>query len=284
MNIRPDLHMHSTASDGVLSPERLVARAAQEGVTVMAITDHDSFRGVDSLWGKATPIPVIPGVELSIRGMKNLHLLGYGTAEATELRAKVEELARKRETRAAQMLEKLSALGMPLKESDIEHEGSLGRPHIARAMVKAGYVRKMQEAFEKYLGDGKPAYVSGERLSMEEALPLMRRNGFVPVLAHPIQLGQDEPTLCALLKSWQEQGLMGVEVFHPSQTSHGYARLERMVRRMGFLVTGGSDFHQEDDTHGLPGCTVKDWGQAAEDLARLQEEICNMDRSIHVDL
>ncbi len=270
--------MHTTASDGALSPDTLVARAAAASVTIMAVTDHDSFRGADSLIGKATPIPVIPGVELSIRGMKNLHLLGYGSGEAKELRIVVADLARKREARGACMLDKLRALGMPLDPASIEHEGSLGRPHIAKAMVKAGYVSSVQEAFERYLGDGKPAYVSGERLSMEEALPLMRRNGFVPVLAHPIQLGKDDVTLRSLLGYWQSLGLMGVEVYHPSQTSHGYGALDSMVRHMGFLVTGGSDFHQEDDCHGLPGCTAGDWQRADEDLAKLQEAIGRMKR------
>lgn len=278
MNIRPDLHMHTTASDGALSPMQLANRAAAAGVTVMAVTDHDSFRGADSLRACKTPIPVIPGVELSIRGMKNLHLLGYGISEAAELRQTVEDLAFKRENRAAQILEKLTAMGMPLQAETITYEGTLGRPHIARAMVKAGYVQSVQEAFERYLGDDKPAYVSGERLSMEEALPLMRRNGFVPVLAHPIQLGKDETTLQSLLTYWQSLGLMGVEVYHPSQTAHGYGSLDRMVRRMGLLVTGGSDFHVEDDNHGLPGCTADDWQQAEQDFAALQEAIDRMNR------
>lgn len=268
--------MHTTASDGTLSPVQLVERAAAAGVTVMAITDHDSFRGADSLRGMQTAIPVIPGVELSIRGMKNLHLLGYGTSEAPELRAVVAELARKRENRAARMLEKLASLGLPVREEAIRHEGSLGRPHIARAMMAMGYVQSVQEAFDRYLGDGKPAYVSGERLSMEEAIPLMRRNGFVPVLAHPIQLGKDDVTLQSLLGWWQSLGLMGVEVYHPSQSGHGFGALEQMVRRKGMLVTGGSDFHQEDDCHGLPGCTADAWHHAAQDVEKMQEAIDRM--------
>lgn len=268
--------MHTTASDGVLSPLQLVERAAEAGVTVMAITDHDSFAGVDSLRHTATRIPVIPGVELSIRGMKNLHLLGYGESEAPELRAVVAELACRREKRAALMLEKLDALGVRLQPEEIVCEGSMGRPHIAKAMVAAGYVSCVQEAFDRYLGDGKPAYVGGERLSMEETIPLLRRNGFVPVLAHPAQLGKDDTTLQSLLGWWQSLGLMGVEVFHPSQSSRGYGALERMVRRMGLLVTGGSDYHQDDDHHGMPGCTAPDWHNARQDVMRLMEAIHKM--------
>ena len=269
MMTRPDLHLHTSFSDGVLTPTQLVEKTASQGVSVMAVTDHDTFQGADSLRGMALPIPVIPGIELSLRGMRNLHLLGYGTGEARELRETVADLARKRETRAGRMLEKLAGLGMPLPAEGLTHEGTVGRMHIARAMVAAGYVATIQEAFDRYLGDGCPAYVPGERLSMEEALPLMRRSGFVPVLAHPTLLGLDDMTLRTLLASWQKQGLMGVEVYHPSRAGRGVDALTRMARRMGLLVTGGSDFHQEGDSHGLPGCTADAWLDADRDVQAL---------------
>ena len=268
---KPDLHMHTSFSDGVLSPAQLVEKAASLGVTVMAVTDHDTFRGADSLRGMQLPIPVIPGVELSLRGMRNLHLLGYGRGEAGELRQTVADLARKREARAVAMLEKLAALGMPLQAEGLAHEGTVGRAHIARAMVAAGYVATVQEAFDRYLSEGCPAYVPGERLSMEEALPLLRRSGFVPVLAHPTLLGVDDMTLRTLLGSWQRLGLMGVEVYHPSRAGRGFDALARMARRMGLLVTGGSDFHQEGDSHGLPGCTADHWPHADMDVQALEQ-------------
>ncbi|MGN0972778.1 MAG: PHP domain-containing protein [Aristaeellaceae bacterium] len=268
---RPDLHMHTSFSDGVLSPAQLVEKAASLGVSVMAVTDHDTFQGADSLRGMPLPIPVIPGIELSLRGMRNLHLLGYGTGEARALRDTVADLARKRESRAASILEKLAALGMPLQAESLAHEGTVGRAHIARAMVAAGYVATVQEAFDRYLGEGCPAYVPGERLSMEEALPLMRRNGFVPVLAHPALLGLDDMALRTILGSWQQLGLMGVEVYHPSRAGRGFGALARMTRRMGLLVTGGSDFHQEGDSHGLPGCTADSWTHADRDVQALME-------------
>lgn len=261
--------MHTTSSDGALSPLQLVEKVAAAGVTVMAITDHDSMEGVDALRGVETLIPVLQGVELSIRGMKNLHLLGYGVGEAHELRAVLRDLAEKRESRGARILEKLEALGMPIDAASMDYQGSLGRPHIAQAMVKAGYVRDIKEAFDRYLHDGGPAYVGGERLNMEEALALLRRNGFVPVLAHPAELGIDDVTLRALLEAWQKQGLMGVEVYHPSQSGKGYAGLERMVRRMDLLLTGGSDFHREYDKHGMPGCISDAWVHAEDDLQAL---------------
>ena len=269
----PDLHMHTTASDGVLSPPDLVDFAARRGVTVMAVTDHDTFEGADRLRGMPTAIPVLTGVELSMADMKGLHLLGYGLSEAPELRRTVRELAAKRLTRAARMVDKLTQMGMPLDDAQLCEgwDGTVGRPHIARAMVARGYVATVEEAFARYIGDGGPAYVPSERLTMAQALALLRRSGFVPVLAHPAELEKDGMTLRMLIEAWQKQGLMGVEVFHPSQERQGFAPLEQMVRRMGLLVTGGSDYHCDDRRHGQPGCTAIHWRNAEADVSALMD-------------
>lgn len=271
MRCSPDLHLHSTYSDGVLSPELLAYEAGLAGVNVMAVTDHDTFAGSDALRAMEQPIPVIAGVELSIRDMHSLHLLGYGTARGDELRSRVLDLADKRVERARSMLDKLAQLGMPLDWRVLErkYSGTVGRPHIARAMVHEGYVGSMQEAFERYLGHDKPAYVPGERLNMEEALGLMRRSGFVPVLAHPYELNQPNELLVALVEKWQRQGLMGMEVYHPSARGKGFEQLDRMARRMGLLVTGGSDFHQENDKHGRIGSMCRDWQRSDDDMQAL---------------
>lgn len=272
--MKPDLHMHSTFSDGVLSPMELVEKAAALGVEVMAITDHDTFAGIDSLQGTATTIPVITGVELSLRDMKGLHLLGYGRSAALPLRQKVAELAQKRVVRAKTMVQRLCDLGMPIDWDEMTrgYAGTVGRAHIGRALMAAGYVHSMQEAIDRFIGEGKPAYVAGKRLSMAEALPLMRQSGFVPVLAHPMLLEKDDITLRTLLGHWKNQGLMGVEVYHPS--AMGYTqRLESMARGMNMLVTGGSDFHKEGDSHGMPGCMCRAWTRAGEDLACLMDAL-----------
>lgn len=269
---KPDLHTHSTSSDGVLSPWELVCTAAEVGVTTLAITDHDTFDGVDSLRGRELPVEVIAGVELSLRDMHGLHLLGYGTCAAPELREAVQTLADKRRSRARQMVDKLAGLGMPMDDDELWGRcgGTIGRLHIARAMVAKGYTATIQEAFERWIGHDGPAYVAGERLSMAEALSLMQRGGFVPVLAHPAELGKDDMTLRALLESWQKQGLMGVEVYHPSQRGRGFAALDATARRMGLLVTGGSDFHAAGDKHGALGCMADMWSRRDEDLAALK--------------
>ena len=188
--MKPDLHTHTTSSDGLLTPAELVALADKHRVTLLAVTDHDTFDGAAQLLGKPTPMPILQGVELSLRDMSGLHLLGYGRGMDTPLHRKVRALSQLRLGRARQMVEKLNALGYPLDYDEIAREakGSVGRPHIARAMVSHGYVADTREAFDRFLADGAPAYVAGERLSMAEALPLMRESGFVPVLAHPMEL------------------------------------------------------------------------------------------------
>ena len=267
---RPDLHTHSTFSDGVLSPSLLVEKAVSMGVTVMAVTDHDTFEGCDSLRDAALPIPVIPGVELSLRDMPGLHLLGYGLTSAPVLRGRVAELARMRVGRAEAMVRRLRDMGIALDWERITAacRGTVGRAHVARALVAEGHVATMQEAFERYLGEGKPAYVPGERMSMAEALPLLRGEGFVPVLAHPALLNKDDMTLRQLLEAWADRGLMGVEVYHPSLMGRE-AALERMARSMGLLVTGGSDYHQDGDSHGQMGATAEGWQRAEEDMTVL---------------
>ena len=267
-----DLHMHSTASDGVLSPRELVEKAASLGVTVCAITDHDALNGAESLRDTPLPVQLIPGVELSLNDMRSLHLLGYGLGRDMPLHRKVTQLAQNRIARARAMASLMDKENVPVDIERIlaEHPGSVGRPHLAREMVKMGYVPDVQEAFQRYLKEGRPCYVAGDRLCMKEALALMRESGFVPVLAHPYQLKVEENHLPALLRAWQQQGLMGVEVYHPSAATRGYAGLDHLARRMGLLVTGGSDFHQEGDAkHGMPGCTSGDWRQAEHDLAAL---------------
>lgn len=269
--LKPDLHLHSTASDGVLSPEELCKKACCLDVDVMAITDHDTFQGYEQLAGEALPLTLIQGAELSLRDRKNMHLLCYGVHRDTPLHAAVLDLAQKRTQRADQMLDLLHQAGMPLDRQQLlqSAQGSIGRPHIARAMVAQGYVHNLHEAFERFLGDGKPCYVGGERLSLTEALVLCRESRFIPVLAHPYEMGLSLNTLSLLLPEWQRQGLMGLEVYHPSAQGKGFAGLEHLARSHGLLITGGSDFHQEGDHHGLPGCTAAAWQKSGQDIEKL---------------
>lgn len=274
--MKPDLHTHTTSSDGLLTPRELVALADKHRVTLLAITDHDTFDGVAQLAGVQTPMPILPGVELSLRDMPGLHLLGYGSKTDTHLHHAVQKLSEMRLGRARQMVEKLCALGYPLDYDEIarDAQGSVGRPHIARAMVQHGYVADTHEAFDRFLADGAPAYVAGERLSMTEALPLMRQSGFVSVLAHPMELDKTDAALRYLLGTWQEQGLRGVEVYHPS-AGRAMPLLDLTARHTGFLVTGGSDFHGDGDRHGMVGCTAPLWPKAREDVEKLLQAVAD---------
>ena len=268
---KPDLHMHSTYSDGAAAPLGLVELAVQAGVDVMAVTDHDTFEGTDTLRGKTLPLRLIPGVELSLRDMPHLHLLGYGMGEAKALREATATLKQNRANRAEKIIDRLEAHGMPIDRERLHArvQGTVGRPHIAQAMIERGYVASIHEAFARYIGDDCPCYVASERFSMAEALRLMREGGFVPVLAHPLSLEVEEMRLYALVRHWQDQGLMGMEVFHPSAMGGEYAALDRMARRRNLLVTGGSDFHRANDSYADVGSTAVLWRHAEEDMNAL---------------
>lgn len=276
--MRPDLHLHTNCSDGVYGPELLLHECGQRGITHMAVTDHDTMSGSDMLFQFPTDIVCIPGVELSLKDMPGLHLLAYGMTDGALLREKLRTLTVLREERAMKMIDRLAELGMPLSYKELKakrvleggKDGTIGRPHIARAMVRAGYVRNMQEAFAKYIGNDRPAYVKAERMTAAEAIPLVNQVGFLPVLAHPRELKLEEPLLHALLDRLCELGLKGIEVYHPSAASKGFEPLDHMARSRGLLVTGGSDFHQENDgKHGGIGAMIPLWKSSEEDMQSL---------------
>lgn len=273
--MRADLHVHTTCSDGVWTPLEVARAAVAQRMDVLAITDHDALGGAEALAGEKLPLRVIPGVELSLRDMPGLHLLGYGVgAQAGPLRRRLRELASARESRAGEICRRLRALGYPLTVEELPRQGTVGRAHVARAMVERGWVSSTQEAFDRFLAEGAPAYVPGERLSMAEALELLNGCGVTPVLAHPALLPVDAQALPVLLRRWQEQGLQGVEVFHPAQAALGYGGLERQTRALGLLVTGGSDFHTpRPDRHGQLGAMIPFWSRAAEDVDALLKRV-----------
>lgn len=280
--IRPDLHLHTNCSDGVMSPELLLHECSQKGITLMAVTDHDTMSGSDALCRAESQIPVIPAVELSMAEMPGLHLLGYGLTRAEELRKKITELAEMRDRRAQMMIEKLKSMGMSISYKELlskrQLEGgkdsTIGRPHIARALVRAGYCRNMQEAFARYIGNDKPAYIRTERMHIEQAIELLNRCGFLPVLAHPRELQLEDYLLESLLDKYCMYGLKGIEVYHPSARAKGYAPLVRMASNRQLLVTGGSDFHQENDNkHGGIGSTIDAWESREKDISAFMEAL-----------
>ncbi|MDX9833284.1 MAG: PHP domain-containing protein, partial [Anaerolineae bacterium] len=225
---RVDLHSHTTASDGGLAPQDLVARAASLGIEVLAITDHDTTTGVPAALAAARrlDIVVVPGVEISaLSGREEIHLLGYFVdVENEELQAFLGRTRVARRERAEKMLARLAQLGLAVEwERVVElagEEGSIGRPHVATTLLEAGLIHSWDEAFERWIGRGCPAYVERYKLTPEDAIDLVRASGGLPVLAHPyIYTRKGERKKDLDLKHWLPRlvraGLAGIEVYYP---------------------------------------------------------------------
>jgi predicted metal-dependent phosphoesterase TrpH len=247
---RVDLHIHSSVSDGRLSPEEVVREASRRGLTVIALTDHDNVGGIAPALAAARAFPslrVIPGVELSTDlPQGEVHILGYFiNYESDELAGRLGRMRNSRLERAQLMIGKLAALGMNVsweRVLELAGGGSVGRPHIAQAMLEKGYVGSVREAFNRYLGRGCPAYVERPKLTPVAAVELVRRVGGLPVLAHPFTVNDPEALLPGLLTA----GLAGIEAYYKDYGPEEVGRLLGLVRRHGLLATGGSDFHGLD--------------------------------------
>jgi len=250
MNGFVDLHLHTTRSDGSMSPSEIVAYAKAKGLRAIAITDHDTASGNEEaiLEGKRTGIEVIPGVELSICFPHGeLHMLGYFIDyDSPALHTTLLELREHRKRRNPLIIQKLADLGLRLNLPEIQRKannGNVGRPHIAAAMVEAGYVANVKDAFNLYLRKDGPAYVPKEMLTVLDGLQLIRQYGGLPVLAHPQTLEFERfDDLAAFARSLKDQGLAGIEAYYQGQSEIS-RRFAELADREGLCKTGGSDFH-----------------------------------------
>jgi predicted metal-dependent phosphoesterase TrpH len=253
---RVDLHCHTTASDGGLSPKELVARAASLGIEVLAITDHDTTEGVPAALseGERRGVLVVPGVEISaVSGREEIHLLGYFVdPEDSGLQTLLARAREARRTRARKMLDRLAELGLPIEWERLVKvsggSGSIGRPHVATTLVEAGHVSSYDEAFDLWIGRDGPAYVERYKVAPEVATELLKASGGLPVLAHPYIYGRDgERRLGLDLKHWlprlRDAGLEGIEVYYPNYPREARRQLLALAVQHGLLITGGSDFH-----------------------------------------
>ncbi|MFT4296748.1 MAG: PHP domain-containing protein [Micropruina sp.] len=261
--MRIDLHTHSSVSDGTDTPTQLVRKAAQAGIDVLGLTDHDTFDGLREarLAADEAGVVVLPGIEMSCQlDGASVHLLGYGCDPHVE--PLLDELARVRVGRTGrlpEMLAKLAGLGMPLTETEIAAQvgasPSLGRPHVADAMVAKGYVKDRQEAFDRFLYEGGPAYANRYSCDLRRGVELIRRAGGVPVIAHPWGRGRDrELTPARLSELTMEYRLEGVEVDHPDHDADTRVRLRALAERLGLLTLGSSDHHGLGKVNNPLGC------------------------------
>lgn len=249
---RVDLHLHTTVSDGALRPEELVRAASIAGIQVMAVTDHDSVDGIRDAERAASdlPIQVIPGIEVSASlDGDDVHVLGYFLdPDDRVLREALSRLQEGRVAQARSVVERLAELGWPLdwdRVMAIAQGGSIGRPHIARALIERGYVGSVDEAFSRFLRRGGPGYVEGQKLLPQEAVSLIKEAGGVPSLAHPIIVGASDYRLDLdrLLPVMVEAGLEGIEAYYKGYTPEVTAFLFGLASRYRLVPTGGSDFH-----------------------------------------
>ena len=245
-----DLHTHSTASDGTLSPSELVRYAVKHGVRVLALTDHDTLSGLTEAEDEARRVGLdfIPGVEISAEFEPGtLHMLGYFVNSGDPvLENNLSRLREGRDHRNLIILEKLAALGYPLELKDVLRFAggqSVGRPHIADALVRKGYVKDRTEAFDRLLSKGAPAYADKERMTPEVAVSLILQAGGIPVLAHPQYLYLDKNALAGFVSDLKSSGLAGIEAYYYSHSSEDVAFYRSLAQENGLLMTGGTDYH-----------------------------------------
>ena len=245
-----DLHVHSTASDGSLTPTEVVNRAAGLGLTAMALTDHDTVSGIDEALkaAKDLDMEVIPGIEVScIYKEKEIHILGlYIDHPNPELLSFLKEAFRKRYDRNMEMLAAFNKDGFEITVEDL-HCGNpktvITRAHFARALLKRGYVSSVDQAFRKYLNPDRPYYRSRELITPEEVLNALQAAGGFPVLAHPLQYKLGWAGTEELVSMLKEHGLCGLECFHSSNNQDESGKLRKLAKKYSLAPTGGSDFH-----------------------------------------
>ena len=273
---RVDLHIHSSASDGRFSPAEVVRKSAEAGLTVIALADHDNIDGIVPALEAAKDFPwlkVIPGVEISVDAPEGeVHMLGYFIDYTDqEFLANLEKMGNSRQKRAQGMLAKLANLGLTIeweRVKEIAGRGSVGRPHIATALLEKGYIASIKEAFTKYIGWSGPAYVEREKMSPTEAVELILRAKGLPVLAHPLTINDPETLIIELKTS----GLVGLEAYYKDYSKEEINRLVSLAEKYGLIATGGSDYHGLDDSAEvmIGGVAVPD--KLAEQLIALAEQ------------
>lgn len=252
-----DLHIHSTASDGRLSPQEIVYRAVELGITIIAIADHDTVDGIAPALAAAKVFPelkVIPAIEIStdVPG-DEVHVLGYFIDYTNpHFISRLESMRRSRVERAQKMVAKLKGLGVNIEWERVQHfagGSTIGRPHIAQAMLEKGYIGSISEAFAKYIGRNGPAYVEREKMTPAEAVKLLLDVNGLPVLAHPLTIRETE----AMIMEMRAAGMVGIEVYYKDYGEEQRNSLRQLAQKHHLIATGGSDYHGLEDNEIMIG-------------------------------
>ena len=271
-----DLHIHSTASDGKYSPAAIIGKAAEIGLKVISLTDHDSIDGIEPALKAAKNYPdltFIPGVELSTELTDGeAHILGYFIDYTSrDFQKELEKFRDSRLGRGQRMVAKLGELGIKIDWSRVQEiagDGAIGRPHIAQALLEKGYIATFEEAFDKYIGRGGPAYVEREKVTPEEAVALILRAKGLPVLAHPFTVKKPE----AMVKILKAAGLIGIEAYYKDNTPAATEATLKLAKKYGLISTGGTDYHGIGDSREIMLGGVEVPMKAAERLIALAEK------------
>lgn len=274
--IRADLHLHSTASDGTLTPEELVKEVARQNISFMALTDHETMRGLDDAAKAAMKLGIqfIPGCEINTAGEDEVHLLFYFVDNSMkELTDLITSINADRKHRAEKFVKRFNELGIYLSLDDFQvPEGTqVHRPHVADALVRKGHVSSRQDAFQRYLAVGKPGYIPRLRVETVDAITLANRLGALVVLAHPGLIRNQDLISLNALAALKEAGLHGIEAYYSKHSPAVAAHWAKIAKDLNLLVTGGSDFHGFHDSHGPVGAHLKNWKTAKEDVDALFE-------------
>lgn len=270
-----DLHLHTTASDGTYTPIQMVEEATRLDLLAIAITDHDTMEGVEPAIrrGEELGLEVVPGIELNTDYKdREIHILGYYLdANCSEFQETLKELQAARVNRVKKIVEKLNDMGYTISYERVEEiagEGAMGRPHIAQALLEAGYASDWGEAFDKYIGKDSPAYIPRMKLTPDEAVQLILKVGGVPVLAHPGLNNIDE-----MIPELIIAGLKGIEVYHFEHTEEEKEHYRKIAEENNLIITGGSDCHGPGKKSGLRLGEIKLPYELLEDLKKAKAEL-----------
>ena len=260
-----DLHAHSSASDGSLSPEELIDYAIQKKIKVLALCDHDTTDGLNRFisYGADKEIQTIPGLEISATWEKgNCHITGLNIRDDYEpLETVLQKIRDSRDNRNVHIIEKLNSFGIDITTDEVENLAGgdvIARPHIARVMLNKGHVSSVQEAFDTYLAKDAPAYVDRYRLDPEDAVRLLLEARSLPVLAHPSQLQLSVEELDSFVEKLKCIGLAGMEIYTPYTSDEELPQYINIAEKYNLLITGGSDFHGESKPDHFLGYYRKD--------------------------